>query len=137
MVERSITVDRNVRRLNYNLGRSVRSYREFLNTMLRQAMRGERPFDDCAKAAAAIKPAVEMFLAEKQLIATGGDIEADLDPMAIEDDAPARTFKRVTVTARTGVDKHGAVVDDKTVKIEASNHDAADVIAEAEIRTLE
>ena len=132
-------LDRNDRRISFQLGRSVRSYRELMNAMIRRAWRGEVSWDEVAKCAAGVKPAVEMLLAERQLMSLGGDNQADnpFDPVEmIEDMGPAKQYKRVKVTARTGVDKHGAVVDDKTVAVEGSALDAQAIEAEAEVRTL-
>ena len=130
-------VDANTYALNRRLGRSIRSYREFLNVLLRQAMLGQRSFDDVAKAAAAVKPAVEMFLAEKQLATLqAGDHEADHSEEVLDTPPPALVFRRTKTVARTGLDKHGAVVDDKTVTIEGSAADAKAITADAEIETL-
>ena len=121
--------------VSYRLGRSLRSYRDLLNTVIREVYEGKRPADDAAKIAAAVKPAVEIFMAEKML---AGTVDGDKEVLST-DPVFQLTFgrhRRVRVQARTGLDKHGAVVDDKVVTIEGDAVDADDIAAEAVGATL-
>lgn len=125
-------------KISYALGRSVRSYRQLLDDVARACVAGKLPWDAYAKAAAGTKVSVEMLLSERTLASMGGDHEADVsDPAILRDDVgPLVEHRRVKVTARTGVDKHGAVVDDKTVAIEGNALDADSIEGEAEAATL-
>ena len=129
---------RNERRIAYALGRTVRSYRLLLDEVARKCWRGELPWDAYAKAAAGTKVSVEMLLSERTLASMGGDHEAEVaDPATLAGDLGAgREHRKVKVTARTGVDKHGAVVDDKTVAIEGNALDADAIEGAAEAATL-
>lgn len=114
--------------VSFKLGRSVRSYRDLLNFLLKEAVKGSVSWDAVSKASSSCKVAVEMLLSEKALnITPGGDLEVEVEYTS-EDAAratlgPLVPHRKVVITTRTGVDKHGNSVDDKTVKIETGPGD--------------
>lgn len=117
--------------------RSVRAYRRALDKVLREALAGHRPMEDVQKIAAACKAGSELFMAEQLLARAGGDLEAGEHPMGEDGgvDLPhrAQNFRRKKITVKSGVNKHGARVDEKSVQIETGADDReAEGDAEAE-----
>lgn len=124
--------------VSYKLGRSVRSYRDFLNFLMREAVKGKITWDSVAKAAGAAKIAVELLLSEKALnITAGGDAEIEVEYTS--EDAARQVlgelvpYRKLVITARSGLDKHGNAVDDKTVKVETG---AGDTNAEGDAEII-
>lgn len=119
--------------------RSVRAYRRALDKVLREALAGQRPMEDVQKAAAACKAGSELFMAEQLLARAGGDVEAGEHPMGEDGGVAlphrAKNFRRKKVTVKTGINKHGARIDEKSVQIETGADDR-DAETDAETETL-
>ena len=108
--------------------RSTRAYRRAVDWALHAAIRGEMAPEDAARIATASKIGCELFMAEKALARAGIDKEPDADAL-LGDDGGAKlpgsvkTYRRKKVVVKSGRDKFGGLVDDKTVSIETSAHD--------------
>ena len=119
---------------------STRGYRRLLDRVMREAMLGKRSTEDVARMAAACKVAAELFMSEKVLARAGEDQEpkredGDRDGSFKPVPGAVRVFRRKKVVVKTGLDKAGARIDDKTVSIETSADDA-DSEVDAEIESL-
>jgi len=118
---------------------TTRGYRRLLDRVMREALLGKRSTEDVARMAAACKVGAELFMSEKVLARAGEDQE----PKRADDDRDGsfkpvggvRVFRRKKIVVKTGCDKAGARIDDKTVSIETSADDA-DSEVEAEIESL-
>lgn len=120
--------------------RSVRGYRRRLDSLTAQAMRGEIPWGDVRSAAAAIKAGAEMLMAEQLLShSAGGDQEIkdhDLgDDGGLEGAQKAVVHRKKKIKVKSGVDKRGNRIDEKSVEVETS-FDDDDALSKAEIETL-
>ena len=120
--------------------RSVRGYRVRLDALTAQAMRGEIPWGDVRSAAAAIKASAEMLMTEHLLAHTaGGDREAEDHPLGdtggLDGDQKAVVHKRKKVKVKTGIDKRGNRIDEKSVEVETSAEDTS-ALSDAEIESL-
>ena len=120
--------------------RSVRGYRRRLDALTAQAMRGEIPWGDVRAAAAAIKAGAEMLMAEQLLAHTaGGDQEVPDHPLGdaggLEGDQRALVHKRKKVKVKSGIDKRGNRIDEKSVEVETSADDL-EAIPRADIESL-
>ncbi len=120
--------------------RSVRGYRRRLDALTAQAMRGEIPWGDVRSAAAAIKAGAEMLMAEQLLAHTaGGDQEVEDHPLGdtggLEGDQKAVVHKRKKIRVKTGIDKRGNRIDEKSVEVETSADDDC-ALPDAEVESL-
>lgn len=119
--------------VTYSIGRSIKSYRVMLDGLIRQAVRGEISWDDVSKAAASVKPAVEMFMAERLLKAQGGDEEAQKEVLNPNTDAgEAKTFRKQKVKVTSGINKRGDTIDQTEVVMEGAAEDSLQLDAEVE-----
>ncbi len=120
--------------------RSVRGYRTRLDLLTAQAMRGEIPVGDLKSYAAAIKAGAEMLMTEQLLShSAGGDQEVEDHPLGdtggLEGDQRAVVHKRKKIRVRTGIDKRGQRIDEKSVEVETSADDDR-ALSDAEIESL-
>ncbi len=120
--------------------RSVRGYRVRLDALTAQAMRGEIPWGDVRSAAAAIKASAEMLMTEQLLSHTaGGDREAEDHPLGdtggLEGDQRSLVHKRKKIKVKTGIDKRGNRIDEKSVEVETTAEDTS-ALSDAEIESL-
>ncbi len=120
--------------------RSVRGYRRRLDALTAQAMRGEIPWGDVRSAAAAIKAGAEMLMAEQLLSHTaGGDREVEDHPLGdaggLEGDQRAEVYKRKKIRVKTGIDKRGNSIDEKSVEVETHAGDDR-ALSDADIESL-
>ena len=120
--------------------RSVRGYRRRLDALTAQAMRGEIPWGDVRAAAAAIKAGAEMLMAEQLLAhSAGGDREVDDHPLGdaggLEGNQRSLVHKRKKVRVKTGVDKRGNRIDEKSIEVETSADDTR-ALSDAEVESL-
>ncbi len=120
--------------------RSVRGYRTRLDALTAQAMRGEIPWGDVRSAAAAIKASAEMLMTEQLLSHTaGGDREVEDHPLGdtggLVGDQRAVVHKRKKIRVRTGIDKRGQRIDEKSIEVETSADDDR-ALSDAEIESL-
>ena len=120
--------------------RSVRGYRRRLDALTAQAMRGEIPWGDVRSAAAAIRVGAEMLMAEQLLAHTaGGDREVEDHPLGeaggLDGDQRAVIHKRKKVKVKTGIDKRGNAIEEKSIEVETSAEDTS-ALSDAEIEAL-
>ncbi len=120
--------------------RSVRGYRTRLDLLIAQAMRGEIPVGDLKAYAAAIKSGAEMLMVEQLLSHTaGGDKEVEDHPLGeaggLEGPQKAAVHKRKKIRVKSGVDKRGHRIDEKSVEVE-THADDLDALGAAEVETL-
>lgn len=122
---------------NFRLGDSVRSYRRWLEQIMRDAYNGSRPMADLNAAAGAAKAASELFMAEKMLQRSGGDTMDQDHPhgdMGGFDGGDGRVYRKKTITVETGQSAQGPV-DRKKVSYEGSSQDES-LESDAEIEGL-
>lgn len=122
---------------NYRI-RSTRGYRRLIDRATREVLLGKRPAADLAAITAAAKTGAELFMTEKVLERGGLDHEVEHklgQDGGLEVPAGTKIFRRKKVVVKTGIDKQGARVDDKSVSIETSAEDK-EVDTEAESETL-
>ena len=120
--------------------RSVRGYRRRLDALTAQAMRGEIPWGDVRSAAAAIRVGAEMLMAEQLLAHTaGGDREVEDHPLGdaggLEGPQKAVVHKKKKIKVKSGIDKRGNRIDEKSVEVETHAGDDS-ALSDAEIETL-
>lgn len=119
--------------------RSTRGYRRMADRALREAILGKRSAQDAAAIVASCKAATEMFMAEKTLERAGIDTDSGADHKHGMDGTfeprGSAPFRRKKVVAKTGVDKQGCRIDEKSVAIETTAEDEA-AEREAEDETL-
>ena len=120
--------------------RSVRGYRRRLDALTAQAMKGQISWGDVRAAAAAIKAGAEMLMAEQLLShSAGGDREVEDHPLGeaggLEGDQRAVGYRKKKIKVKSGIDKRGNRIDEKSVEVETSSDDE-DALGAAEIETL-
>ena len=120
--------------------RSVRGYRRRLDDLTQQAIRGEIPWGDVRAAAAAIKASAEMLMSEQLLShSAGGDQEAGEHPLGdlggLDGFQQATPHRRKKIKVKTGIDKRGTRIDEKSIEVETSADDD-DALSAAEIESL-
>lgn len=103
---------------HYNVFRSLRAYRLYLDRVAVQCYEGQRPMSDLAKAAVFVKTASEVFIAENHLARAGLDKEYDNHELGTDgglgDTMVPRNFVEKTIRRKTGITKTGAEVEETT-----------------------
>jgi hypothetical protein len=90
--------------------RSVRSYRRYLEQVMREAFQGKRPMSDISKAAAGAKAGAELFMAEHMLERAGCTDEVELEKHEALLEG-SRQYREQTVTVEQGIGKDGQPVE--------------------------
>lgn len=123
---------------NYRI-RSTRGYRRLIDRATREVLLGKRPAADLAAITAAAKAGAELFMTEKVLERGGLDSEVENHKLGQDGGlvvpAGAKIFRRKKVVVKTGIDKNGGRIDDKSVAIETGADDD-DAEGQAEAETL-
>lgn len=105
---------------------SVRSYRRYLEQVMREAFQGKRPMGDIQKAAAGCKAGSELFMAEHMLERAGCTDEVELE----QHEAllhGSRQFREQVVTVEQGVGKDGQPIEKTKAVVTGSADEEGEV----------